>query len=89
MWIVREGVVKLYDVDVLFLLLVVSDVGLRSLLLVGIRGAKIDMVDVLMSVCLVLVVMVEWENVVFVVVVLLLHDVHLLYDVDVHRCRSS
>ena len=41
------------------------------------------MVDVLMSVYLILVVMVEWENVVSVVVVLLLQDV------DVHRCRSS
>ena len=38
------------------------------------------MVDVSMSVHLVLVVMVEWENVVFVLVVLFLQDV------EVHHC---
>ena len=38
------------------------------------------MVDVSVSVHLVLVVMVEWENVVFVLVVLLLQDL------EVHRC---
>ena len=52
-------------------------------MLVGKRGAKNDMVDVSMSVHLVqtvLVVMVEWANVVFVLVVLLLQDV------EVHHC---
>ena len=52
-------------------------------MIVGIRGTKIDRVDASMRVYLVFVMMVEWENVVFVVVVFLLQDV------DVHRCRSS
>ena len=52
-------------------------------MLVGIHGTKIGMVDMSMSVCFVLLVMVEWENVMIVVAVLLLQDV------DVHRCHSS
>ena len=57
--------------------------GRRGLLLVGKCGTKIDMVDVSTSVYLVLVAMVEWEDVLFVAVALLLQDV------EVHHCSSG
>ena len=84
MWIVHEDVVKqleLYDVDVLLLLMLSAMLATSVPLPFGKRGTKNDMVDVSMSVHLVLVVMVEWENVVVFVLVVLL-----LQDVEVHRC---
>ena len=87
MWIMRDGVVELYDADVLLLADVVSDVGHRVPLPAGKRGAKNDMVDVSMSVHLVLVVMVVWENVVFVLVALLLQDVE-VFSLFMRMCWS-
>ena len=49
MWIVHEGIVKLYDADVLFLLLLSPMLATACLLLIGRCGTKIDMIDVSMQ----------------------------------------